>query len=78
MELIEILKVNPSYKSKYQISIQKNIKKLNNGREKILNFVNDYARMVLDAKHKSIHVKGLKIVTLISKITNSTCTSESR
>ena len=49
-ELNKILKGNPNYKSEDQISIMNNIKKLYNGREKVLNFYNDYTRMVSDAK----------------------------
>ena len=41
----------------------KNIKKLYNGPEKVLNFYNDYTRMVSDAKQKSNHEEGLKILT---------------
>ena len=61
--LNEIVKENPNYKSKNQITTIKNIKKFYNGREKVLNFYNDYTRMVFDAKYKSIHGKGLKILT---------------
>ena len=49
-ELNKILKGNPNYKSEDQVSIMNNIKKLYNGREKVLNFYNDYTRMVSDAK----------------------------
>ena len=38
-ELHEILKGNPNYKSDIQKSTRKNIKKLYNGREKVLNFL---------------------------------------
>ena len=46
LELNEILKGNQNYKSKDQISTIKNIKKLYNGREKVLNFYNDYTGIV--------------------------------
>ena len=49
-ELNKILKGNPNYKSEDQVSIMNNIKKLYNGREKVLNFYKDYTRMVSDAK----------------------------
>ena len=49
-ELNKILKGNLNYKSEDQVSIMNNIKKLYNGREKVLNFYNDYTRMVSDAK----------------------------
>ena len=41
----------------------KAIKKFYNWEEKVLNFYNDYTRMASDAKYKSIHRKGLKILT---------------
>ena len=62
-ELNEILKVNQNYKSKDQINTIKNIKKLYNGPEKVLNFYNDYTGMVSDTKYKSICGEGLKILT---------------
>ena len=34
-----------------------------NGWEQVLNFYNDYTRMVSNAKYKSIHGEGLKILT---------------
>ena len=46
LELNEILKGNQNYKSKDQISTIKNIRKLDNGREKVLNFYNDYTGIV--------------------------------
>ena len=52
-ELNEILKGNPNYKSKDQISTIKNIQNAYNGREKVLNFYNHYTRMVSKAKYKS-------------------------
>ena len=63
LELNEILKENPNYKSKDQVSTIKNIKKLYNGWKKVLNFYNDYTRMVSDGKYKSIQAEGLKILT---------------
>ena len=54
LQLYETLKRNPNYKSEDQISAIRNIKKLYNGREKVLKFYNDYIRMI------SIHGKGLK------------------
>ena len=38
-QLNEILKGNPNYKSKEEINTIKNIKKVHNGREKVLNFI---------------------------------------
>ena len=38
----------------------KNIKKLFNGQEKVIQFYNDYTGTVSEAKYKSIHGKGLK------------------
>ena len=51
-ELNEILKGNLNYKSKYQVSTIKNIKKLYNGLEKVRNFLNGCTGMVSDAKYK--------------------------
>ena len=34
-----------------------------NGREKVIDFYKDYARMVSEAKYKSVHGYGLKILT---------------
>ena len=58
-----MLKGTPNYKSKDQISTIKNIEKPYNAWEKVLNFYNDYTRMASQAKYKSIHVEGLKILT---------------
>ena len=58
-ELNEILKGSPNYKSKDLINIIKKVKKLYNEREEVLDFYNDYTRMVSDAKCKSIHGEGL-------------------
>ena len=58
-ELNEILKGSPNYKSKDLINIIKKVKKLYNEREEVLDFYNNYARMVSDAKCKSIHGEGL-------------------
>ena len=79
-ELNEILKGSPNYKSKDLINIIKKVKKLYNEREEVLDFYNNYARMVSDAKCKSIHGEGLnkKGLKKASEITNSTCTSKSR
>ena len=63
LKLNEILKENPNHKSKDQISAIKNIKKLYNGRQKVIKFYNDYTRMVSEAKSKSIHGEWLKILT---------------
>ena len=63
LELNEILKGNLNYKSEDQISAIKNIKKLFNGREKVIKFYNDYTRMVSEAKYKSIHGEGLETLT---------------
>ena len=38
-QLNEILKGNPNYKSKEEINTIKNIKKVHNGRGKVLNFI---------------------------------------
>ena len=38
-QLNEILKGNPNYKSKEEINTIKNIKKIHNGRGKVLNFI---------------------------------------
>ena len=38
-QLNEILKGNPNYKSKEEINTIKNIKKVHNGRKKVLNFI---------------------------------------
>ena len=46
------------------MSTIKNIKMLSNGRGKVLNFYNDYAKMVSHAKYKSIHGEEFKISTL--------------
>ena len=58
-ELNEIVKGSPNYKSKDLINIIKKVKKLYNEREEVLDFYNDYTRMVSDAKCKSIHGEGL-------------------
>ena len=62
-ELNKILKGNLNYKSEDQISSINDIKKLLNGWKKVLNFYNDYSRMVSDAKYKLIHGDWLKILT---------------
>ena len=62
-ELNKILKGNLNYKSEDQISSINDIKKLLNGWKKVLNFYNDYTRMVSDAKYKLIHGDWLKILT---------------
>ena len=59
--LNEILKGNPNYKSKDQISRIKDIQKLYNGLEKVLHFYN--AIIVYKSKYKSIHGAGFKILT---------------
>ena len=50
LELYEILKRNPNYKSEDQISRIKNVKKLDNGQEKMIKFYNVYTRMASEAK----------------------------
>ena len=70
-ELNEKLKGKTNYKSRDEMSTTKNIKKLCEGRLKILNFCNGYARTVSDGKCKSIHGEGLKILaskTMIQKL----------
>ena len=62
------MKGNPNYKSEDQISTTSNIKKLYNGQEKVFNFYNDSTWMVSDAKYKSIHGEGLKILTPKQKL----------
>ena len=62
-ELNEILKGNLNHKSDIQNNAIKNIRRLYNGQEKNSNFYNDYTRMVSDAKYKSIHGEGPKILT---------------
>ena len=42
----------------------KNIKKLFNRQEKVIQFYNDYTGMVSEAKYKSIHGEGLKTLSL--------------
>ena len=39
------------------------MKKLYNDRQKVIKFYNDYTRMGSEAKFKSIHADGLKILT---------------
>ena len=51
-KLNEILKRNPNYKTKDQISAIKNIQKLHNGQKKVFNFYSDYIRMVPEDKYK--------------------------
>ena len=51
------------HKTDDQISVIKRIKDLYNGREKVIKFYNFYTRMVSEAKCKSIHGEGLKILT---------------
>ena len=62
-EINEILKENLNYKWKDQISTIHNIKKLYNGRGKVIKFYNDYTRMVSDAKYKSSHGEEHNILT---------------
>ena len=64
LEINEILKRHPNYKSEDQISTMKNIKKLFNGQEKVIQFYNDYTGMTSEAKYKSIHGEGLKTLNL--------------
>ena len=51
------------HKTDDQISVIKRIKDLYNGREKVIKFYNFYTGMVSEAKCKSIHGEGLKILT---------------
>ena len=57
-----------------------NIKNLYNSREKVIKLYNDYDKIKSEAKYKTKHEEGLKILTSKngSKITNSSCTSKSR
>ena len=50
------------------MSAIKNIKKLFNGWEKVIKFYHYYTRMVSEAKYKSIHEEGLKILTPKQKL----------
>ena len=52
-EVNEILKANLNYKSKYQTSAIENIKKLDNEREKVIKFYNEFTKMVSGARNKS-------------------------
>ena len=65
MDLNEIAKGNPNIKKKSedQIKTIKNIKNLYESREKVIELYNDYAKIRSEAKHKSKHDTGLKILT---------------
>ena len=52
-EVNEILKGNPNYKSKHQTSAIENIKKLDNRREKVIKFYNEFTKMVSGTRNKS-------------------------
>ena len=45
------------------MSVTKNIKKLYNGREKVIKLYNGYTRIVFEAEYISIHGEGLEILT---------------
>ena len=50
-------------KSEEQKSVRKNIKKLYESREKVTQLFNDYSKIVSEAKYKTIHGEGIKILT---------------
>ena len=52
------------FKSKEQKSALENIKLLYESRKAVIKLFNDYSSIVFEAKYKSIHGEGLKIVTL--------------
>ena len=52
------------FKSKEQKSALENIKLLYESRKVVIKLFNDYSSIVFEAKYKSIHGEGLKIVTL--------------
>ena len=58
-----MLKGNLNYKSEDQISAIKYIKKLYSGRQTVIKFYNDYTRILFEAKYKSTHGEGIKILT---------------
>ena len=51
------------HKSKEQKSALKNIKLLSESREAVIKLFNDYSSIVSEAKYKSIHGEGLKILS---------------
>ena len=53
------------YKSEEQKSVLGNIKFLYESREDVIKLFNDYSSIISEAKYKSIHGDGLKILTPI-------------
>ena len=70
-ELNEITSGNPKHKSSSQLYVIENVKNLYNSRQKIIDLLNDHAKVKSEAIYKS------KQNETASKITNSTCTSKS-
>ena len=49
-------------KSEEQKSAMKNINTLYKWRKKVIKFFNDYSKILFEAKHKTKHGKGLKVL----------------
>ena len=64
MELNEITRGNPKKKSEDQTKAIGNIKNFYKSREKVIKLYTDYAKITSEAKYKTKHGTGLKILTL--------------
>ena len=66
-ELSEITSGNPRYKSNIQLYVIKNVKNLYNSRQKIIDLLNDNAKIrseaIYESKQNKTEGKGLKILT---------------
>ena len=81
-ELNEITSGNPKHKSEKQSYTIKNVRNLYDSRQKIINLLNDNAKIRSEAiyKSKQNETKGTELKVLRPKqmLINSSCTSKSR